>query len=80
MVTVAVLLSTVPSFALNVNESGPVYPAAGVYVREGPPGVDGDRVPCNGCVTIECVSGLLLGSVAVRVMGVAVLVGNYRPS
>jgi hypothetical protein len=45
---VAVLLSTFPSFALNVKLSGPTYPAAGVYVRDGPPGVVGDIVPCCG--------------------------------
>ena len=43
-----------------------------MYVLAGPPGVEGDSVPCKGCVTIVYVSGSLLASVAVRVIGFAV--------
>jgi hypothetical protein len=43
-----------------------------VYVRDDPPEVIGLTLPCDGPVTIEYVSGLLSGSVAVRVIGVAV--------
>ena len=43
--TVAVFESAVPSFALNVNESDPLKPAAGVYVRFG---AVPDNVPCVG--------------------------------
>jgi hypothetical protein len=35
ILTVATLESALPSFALNVNESDPLNPAAGVYVRFG---------------------------------------------
>src|SRR5678816_1922951 len=72
MLTVAMLLSAVPSFALNVNESGPRYPVSGVYVRAAGPGFGPDIVPCCGGVTTEYVRGSLFGSIAVRVIGVAV--------
>ena len=48
--TVAVFESALPSFALNVNESDPLKPAAGVYVRFG---AVPDNVPCVGPDTTE---------------------------
>ena len=47
--TVAMFESTVPSLALNVNESGPLKLALGVYVTLGAVPVS---TPCAGCATI----------------------------
>ena len=49
--TVETFESPVPSFALKVNESGPLEPTFAVYVTWLPLGAD--SVPCVGPVTIE---------------------------
>ena len=67
--TVAAAESTVPSFALNVKLSGPLYPAAGVYVRFGATPLS---VPCVGAVTTAYVSVSPSTSVAVSVIALAV--------
>ena len=70
--TVAVLESTVPSLALNVNESGPVYPALGVYVNAG---ADPLNVPCPGPATTEYVNASPSLSLADNVTAFAVFCG-----
>jgi hypothetical protein len=54
MLTVAVLPSAVPSLALYVKLSGPLYPAVGVYVKE--PLAFSVTVPWAGSVTFTAVS------------------------
>jgi hypothetical protein len=60
IVTVAVFPSAVPSFAVYVKVSLPVYPEAGVYVND--PSALRVRVPCAGSVTFIAVRGSLLAS------------------
>ena len=48
IVTVAILQSTLTSFALKVKLSAPEYPTVGVYVRVRLPRLDGDKNPCDG--------------------------------
>ena len=67
--TVARLESTTASRARKVNESGPLWFAAGVYVRVAP---DPESTPCNGASTIAKVSGSPSASVAIRLTTTAV--------
>src|SRR6185295_4482248 len=67
--TVAMLESTVPSFALNVKESEPLKLSAGVYVRFDPVPV---RVPEDGELTMERVKGSEFASDEARTIVIGV--------